>query len=86
MNRQAFFAAARMSLFAGTLDQHQVDGMNAILDEWDRRKLADPRWLAYMLATTFHETARTMLPVREAYWLSEDWRKQHLRYWPWYGR
>lgn len=27
-----------------------------------------------------------MEPVREAYWLSEDWRKKNLRYYPWYGR
>jgi predicted chitinase len=27
-----------------------------------------------------------MQPVKEAYWLPEDWRKTHLRYYPWYGR
>lgn len=41
---------------------------------------------AYMLATTRWETNGTMQPVREAYWLSEAWRKANLRYWPWYGR
>lgn len=41
---------------------------------------------AYLLATAFWETARTMKPVVEAYWLSEDWRRTHLRYYPWYGR
>lgn len=41
---------------------------------------------AYVLATAFWETARTMEPVKEAYWLSEDWRKRNLRYYPWYGR
>lgn len=42
--------------------------------------------LAYILATAYHETAATMKPVKEAYWLSEDWRKKNLRYYPWYGR
>ena len=42
--------------------------------------------LAYVLATAYHETAHTMKPVKEAYWLSEDWRKKNLRYYPWYGR
>lgn len=42
--------------------------------------------LAYVLATAYWETARTMKPVREAYWLSEQWRKKNLRYYPWYGR
>lgn len=41
---------------------------------------------AYVLATAYHETAHTMKPVREAYWLSENWRKANLRYYPWYGR
>lgn len=42
--------------------------------------------LAYILATAYHETAHTMKPVKEAFWLSEDWRKKNLRYYPWYGR
>lgn len=41
---------------------------------------------AYVLATAKWETAHTMEPVVEAYWLSEDWRKRNLRYWPWHGR
>lgn len=41
---------------------------------------------AYMLATPWHETNATMEPVIEAYWLSESWRRTHLRYYPWYGR
>jgi hypothetical protein len=41
---------------------------------------------AYVLATGFWETNRTMEPVREAYWLDEGWRKRNLRYYPWYGR
>src|SRR6056297_2601197 len=41
---------------------------------------------AYVLATAYWETARTMKPVREAYWLSEQWRRDNLRYYPWYGR
>lgn len=42
--------------------------------------------LAYILATAYWETAKTMKPVKEAYWLSETWRKKNLRYYPWYGR
>ncbi|WGK69476.1 hypothetical protein P0082_01050 [Candidatus Haliotispira prima] len=42
---------------------------------------------AYVLATAFWETARTMKPVIEAFWLSEEWRKINLKkYYPWYGR
>lgn len=41
---------------------------------------------AYILATAYHETAHTMRPVVEAYWLSETWRKKNLRYYPYHGR
>lgn len=87
IDRKHFFEHVRARLFAGILTQGQVDGCNAILDEWERRpELTDLRWLAYMLATAKHETNATMQAVREAYWLSEEWRKNHLRYWPYYGR
>lgn len=42
--------------------------------------------LAYILATARWETAQTMKPVKEAYWLSEKWRAENLRYYPWFGR
>lgn len=43
--------------------------------------------LAYVLATAWGETNYTVKPVREAYWLSEGWRKRNLtRYYPYYGR
>lgn len=41
---------------------------------------------AYILATAYWETNKTMKPVIEAYWLSEAWRKKNLRYYPYHGR
>ena len=41
---------------------------------------------AYLMATIEWETAHTFEPVREAYWLSEAWRRDNLRYYPYYGR
>jgi hypothetical protein len=86
VNRKAFYDAIRPKLFGGSLTQSQVQGINAVLDEWEKRGLKDLRWLAYMLATDKHETNATMQAVREAYWMSEEWRRTHLRYWPYYGR
>jgi putative chitinase len=65
IDRARFFAAARVSLFAGTLNQGQVNGIEAILDEWEHRQLTDLRHLAYMLATPYHEVDRTMQPIKE---------------------
>jgi predicted chitinase len=41
---------------------------------------------AYVLATAQWETAHTFKPVKEAFWKSEEWRREHLRYFPYYGR
>ncbi|ANL46035.1 glycoside hydrolase family 19 protein [Rhizobium phaseoli] len=66
MDRMFFFDAVREELFKGELTQPQVEGITAILDAWERRFApADRRWLAYILATAYHETAYTMQPVRE---------------------
>jgi hypothetical protein len=47
-----------------------------------------PQQTAYVLATAYWETARTVLPVEEAYYLgarAEAYRRS-LRYYPWHGR
>jgi hypothetical protein len=65
-NRKIFFDTIRGPVFAGSLTQGQVDGMNYILAAWEANpRSEDLRWLAYALATTKHETANTMLPVEE---------------------
>ncbi|MBX2904406.1 MAG: hypothetical protein KF744_00105 [Taibaiella sp.] len=66
INREHFYSTVRSNLFHGKLKQAHVNGMNAILDEWEKNySNADDRFLAYMLATTFHETATTMQPIEE---------------------
>jgi putative chitinase len=62
--RKYFFDSVRGSLFAGNLTQKQVDGMNLLLDRAEQEG-TDDRHLAYILATSFHETAQTMQPIAE---------------------
>jgi hypothetical protein len=81
LDKASFFATVRGKL--GPLKTAQVSGIETVLAAANGLPLA---WAAYMLATAWHETNKTMQPVREAYWMSEDWRKAHLRYYPWYGR
>jgi hypothetical protein len=66
-DREVYFDMVRDSLFDGELDQQQVDGQNGILAAWEKYvpESMDLRWLAYMLATTLHETASTMWPIEE---------------------
>jgi putative chitinase len=64
MDRAKFFATVRSSLFGGRLSANQVNGIGAILAIWEAKPL-DSRWLAYMLATTYHETDNTMCAISE---------------------
>ncbi len=66
INRNFFFDNAKRVLFDSKMTQGQVNGISAILDEWEMaHSTKDDRWLAYMLATTHHETDRTMAPIEE---------------------
>lgn len=74
MNKKAFFASIRATLFGGKLSTSQVEGINVILNEYNTPYLNkdgkpvflnDLRKLAYILATAFHETAYTMQPIAE---------------------
>lgn len=65
IDRDKFFGSIRQHPFGGHLTDPQVAGTNAILDTWEYRGDADWRWLAYMLATAYHETAHTMQPIEE---------------------
>lgn len=84
MDRTAFFASVRRSLFGGRLTEGQVEGLNRILDyrasKWPA--MIDEE-LAYLLATAYHETGRAMQPIPEGG--GEKYLKSKP-YYPWYGR
>ncbi|OJU53477.1 MAG: hypothetical protein BGN93_21365 [Acinetobacter sp. 39-4] len=60
--------------------------MESIKFECKAQDIGSPEQIAYVLATVKWETAHTFKPVKEAFWLSEEWRKMHLKYYPYYGR
>ena len=51
-------------LFGSTISQSQVDGTSLILRQAAKRSIS-LRYLAYALATAFHETATSMQPITE---------------------
>ena len=66
INREFFFDQVKARLFDGKLKQPQVDGLTHILNTWEEGYATrDDRWLAYMLATAYHEVARRMQPITE---------------------
>lgn len=62
MNKPIFYNTIR-PMFGGKLTQSQADGIEHVLDACS--KIADERWIAYILATVFHETGKTMQPIEE---------------------
>jgi putative chitinase len=86
-DRNTYFNYVREVLFEGALTQQQVDGQNLIIaifeNQYGGTPMTDVRWLAYMLATTFHETGYKMWPN------SEQGSQEYLTsksYWPFIGR
>lgn len=66
IDRKKFFDAVRRDPFRG-LDQPQVDGLNFILDVWSKQyaeRTPIPQF-SVVLATSYHETAHTMQPIKE---------------------
>ena len=73
MDKAAFFNAVRGPLFKGKLSQSQVEGLEYLLKAWEGQPLD---YIAYGLATAYHETGHTMLPIRE-YGGPEYFRKRY---------
>lgn len=89
IHRNYFFDNIKHYLF-GSMLQPQVDGCAVFLDWYDGENPAvpdahhlDDRMLAYVLATTYHETAATMQPIRE---YGGTTYLQSKPYYPWFGR
>lgn len=61
-DRAVFFDLCRKGVMGPTLDNNEVRGSEAILDAMAGLPVS---WVAYALATAWHETAHTMQPIRE---------------------
>jgi hypothetical protein len=70
-------------LFNNKISPSQTEGINTILSEWTTSGHQDKRWLAYILATAYHETGKKMQPVTE--FGGEKYLKSK-KYYPYYGR
>jgi len=87
IDRDVYFEKVRSDLFSGAMTQQQVDGQNVIIGLWDYQATGTPmtdlRWLAYLLATVYHECATKMWPVTE---YGDQAYLESREYWPYIGR
>ncbi len=65
VDRVKFYDSVRQSLFKGKILPKQFEGLECVLNEFEKQNMTDDRWLAYILATCYHETAKTMQPIEE---------------------
>jgi len=65
-DRKKLFDGIRKTLATGGLNQGQVNGIEILLEEGESRNF-NTEWIAYVLATAWHETGATMQPVRETF-------------------
>ncbi|MGZ2448524.1 putative chitinase [Rhizobium ruizarguesonis] len=67
IDRKKFFYIASLRLHGGSLKQSQVNGYTFLLNAWEQGYAGTYplQYLAYALATAFHETAETMMPIHE---------------------
>jgi len=68
INRKTFFAAAK-GVFNGGYNgkggEARIQGLDTLVDEWEKDNDVTAEQFAYILATTAHETAYTMQPIKE---------------------
>ncbi len=89
MNKEQFYNTMQAKF--GSISNAVHSGLDLIIAEAEKRR-TPVNHVAYILATAWWETAKTMQPVREAFYISSDfskvekWRKKNLHYYPYYGR
>lgn len=68
LDKKVLFSYLRRAPFGGKLSQDQVNGVNVLLDTWAKEyPNPDIRFVAYSMASVFHETGGRMTPVRETF-------------------
>lgn len=65
MNKSKFYGNIRNALFRGRLTQAQVDGMENLFSAASDASIQLRAQIAYILATVYHETGATFVPVVE---------------------
>lgn len=68
INRKHFFDSIRESLFNGKINSDQVKCMDSFIESYENcyeEKDMPLNAFAYLLATVYHETSKTFLPIEE---------------------
>jgi hypothetical protein len=66
INRDTFLVYVKRAPFGNSLSPIQIEGLNRYLDYWESKYAdKDIRWLAYILASVYHETGGHFNPIKE---------------------
>jgi hypothetical protein len=79
IDQDFLFQCVKKEFFSKGLEELQSQSIKAFVNDWDSRpKSKDLRWLAYILATAYHET--NLKPVREGYKETDAEARKHLKW------
>lgn len=87
-NRALFFSEYKAHLDPNNnLSSQEIKDIDIFLNMFEKgiAMFSIPQW-SYVFATVMHETGFTFAPIRESPRASDNWRKAHFRYYPYYGR
>lgn len=82
----AFWSAETIAQAAGCPIEAVSSHWPRLIEQLGHCGIDDRPTQVAMIGTVAIESASTFSPVREAFWLSEAWRRANLRYYPYYGR
>jgi hypothetical protein len=90
-SREVFFTRYKIEFGSLPADKAAVlTQLFSLIEQY--KNITDVRYVAYILATIKWETADSFQPIREAFYVNNDfdaaeaWRREHLKYYPYYGR
>lgn len=78
IDQAEFFRQIQTQLKTGVSNK-QKTGYKAMFDYWEASALNDMRWLAYALATAYHETGGELQPVREGFCDTDEGSERAVR-------
>ncbi|HUS00692.1 MAG TPA: glycoside hydrolase family 19 protein [Chitinophagaceae bacterium] len=65
IDKKYFFQSIKDKKLFSKLTVPRVINMESVINMWNQKGYTDLRWLAYMFATMYWETAQTMQPIEE---------------------
>lgn len=89
IDKVKFYAGIRECGLFNQLSVSQIETIDCLLNECEKQEVTDPRQMAYIFATAYHECFRPKIPATRMTPMKEYGGEEYLKsqkYYPYYGR